>query len=102
MRQRAVSARQVLVSHPWAIGLLESRIAIGPAALPYYDSVIGSLRAGGFSAEMAAHAFSGLDSCVYGSSSRRTACRSTPPSRLRKWRKPVLDGLEIHRDGVSA
>jgi len=66
MRQRAASARQVLASHPWAIGMMESRAAMGPAALRYTDAVIGSLRAGGFSVEMAAHAFLLLDSYIYG------------------------------------
>lgn len=66
MRERAISARQVLASHPWAIGMMESREAMGPAALRYADRVIGSLRAGGFSVETAAHAFLLLDSYIYG------------------------------------
>lgn len=66
MRQRAMSARQVLASHPWAIGMMESRNAMGPAALHYVDAVIGSLRNGGFSVPMAAHAFLLLDSYIYG------------------------------------
>lgn len=66
MRRRALSARQVLASHPWAIGMLESRAVMGPAALRYVDGVIGSLRGGGFSIEMAAHAFLLLDSYIYG------------------------------------
>ncbi|MEX1037739.1 MAG: TetR/AcrR family transcriptional regulator [Acidimicrobiia bacterium] len=66
MRQRANSARRVLTGHPWAIGMLESRNAMGPAALRYTDAVIGSLRGGGFSIELAAHAFWLLDSYIYG------------------------------------
>ena len=66
MRQRAISARRVLASHPWAIGMMESRSTMGPAAMRYVDAVIGSLRAGGFSIEMAAHAFLLLDSYIYG------------------------------------
>src|SRR2546429_7496310 len=31
MRQRAISARQVLARHPWAIGLVESRASPRPA-----------------------------------------------------------------------
>ena len=31
MRQRAVSAREVLIRHRWAIGLMESRSSPGPA-----------------------------------------------------------------------
>src|SRR5216683_2163575 len=66
MRQRAISARQVLSRHPWAIGLMESRSSPGPATLRHHDAVIGSLRQGGFSIEMAAHAYSVLDSYIYG------------------------------------
>lgn len=66
MRDRAVSARQVLSRHRWAIGLMESRTSPGPATLRHHDSVIGSLRAAGFSIELAAHAFSALDSYIYG------------------------------------
>ena len=66
MRQRAISARRVLQRHPWAIGLMESRGSSGPATLRYVDAVLATLRAGGFSAEMATHAFWLLDSYVYG------------------------------------
>jgi hypothetical protein len=66
MRERAVSARQALSRHPWAIGLMESRTSPGPATLRHHDGVIGSLREAGFSIEMAAHAYSVLDSYIYG------------------------------------
>jgi AcrR family transcriptional regulator len=66
MRRRAVSARHVLSRHRWAIGLMESRTSPGPATLRHHDSVIGCLRAAGFSVQMAAHAFSLLDSYIYG------------------------------------
>ena len=66
MRRRAISAREVLSRHPWAIGLMESRTTPGSATLRHHDAVIGSLRRGGFSVAMAAHAFSVLDSYIYG------------------------------------
>src|SRR5687767_3202180 len=66
MHRRAVSAREVLARHRWAIGLMESRTSPGAATLRHHDAVIGSLRAGGFTVAMAAHAFSLLDSYVYG------------------------------------
>ena len=66
MRYRAISARAVLSRHRWAIGLLESRSSPGPATLRHHDGVIGTLRAAGFSVEMAAHAFALLDSYIYG------------------------------------
>jgi AcrR family transcriptional regulator len=66
MRQRAISARQALRRHPWAIGLMESRVQPGPATLRHHDSVLRNLRDAGFSIEMAAHAYSVLDSYIYG------------------------------------
>jgi hypothetical protein len=49
-----------------AIGLMESRRSPGPANLRHHDAVIGRLRATGFSVEMTAHAYSLLDSYIYG------------------------------------
>jgi AcrR family transcriptional regulator len=66
MRKRAHSAREVLARHRWAIGLLESRSNPGPANLRHHDTVIATLRAAGFSAEMTAHAYALLDSYIYG------------------------------------
>jgi hypothetical protein len=45
---------------------MESRSSPGPATLAHHDAVIGSLRAAGFSIAMTAHAFSLLDSYIYG------------------------------------
>jgi AcrR family transcriptional regulator len=66
MRRRAVSAREALRRHPWAIGLMESRSTPGPANLRHHDAVIGCLRRAGFSVALTAHAYSLLDSYVYG------------------------------------
>jgi AcrR family transcriptional regulator len=66
MRTRAISARQVLARHRWAIGLTESRMKPGATNLRHHDSVIGCLREAGFSIEMAIHAYSALDSYIYG------------------------------------
>jgi len=66
MRQRAISVREALARHRWAIGLMESRRRPGPANLRHHDGVIGILRAAGFGVAMAAHAYSLLDSYIYG------------------------------------
>jgi AcrR family transcriptional regulator len=66
MRRRAISVRDALSRHRWAIGLMESRRSPGPANLRHHDAVIGRVRAAGFSIEMAAHAYSLLDSYIYG------------------------------------
>lgn len=66
MRQRAISVRQVLARHRWAIGLMESRTSPGPASLRHHDAVLGCLRRAGFSVALTAHAYSALDSYIYG------------------------------------
>lgn len=66
MRRRTVAVREALVRHPWAVGLLESRRTPGPANLRHHDAVIGRLRAAGFDVTETAHAYSLLDSYVYG------------------------------------
>jgi AcrR family transcriptional regulator len=66
MRERAISLREGLSRHRWAVGLMESRANPGPANLQHHDAVIGSLRAAGFDMAMAAHAYSLLDSYIYG------------------------------------
>ena len=66
MRQRAISMRDVLLRHRWAIDLMESRRGAGPANLRHHDAVIGNLRAAGFENAMVARAYSLLDAYIYG------------------------------------
>jgi AcrR family transcriptional regulator len=66
MRQRAISVRDALLRHRWAIGLMESRTNPGPANLRHHDAVIGCLRAAAFDMAGAATAYSLLDSYIYG------------------------------------
>jgi AcrR family transcriptional regulator len=66
MRRRAHSARAALLRHRWALSLMESRPAPGPQNLAHHDAVIGCLRRAGFSVPLTAHAYSALDSYVYG------------------------------------
>lgn len=66
MRRRAQSARQVLGRHCWATALLDTRSNPGPLTMRYHDAVLGCLRGAGFTVVQAAHAFSVLDSYIYG------------------------------------
>jgi AcrR family transcriptional regulator len=66
MRKRAESTRTVLARHHWAITLMTSRRAPGPATLRHLDRTAGCFRDAGFSVAMAAHAMSLLDSYVQG------------------------------------
>jgi AcrR family transcriptional regulator len=63
---RCHSARSVLRKHPWVIGLMESRTNPGPATVKHHDAVIGTLRRGGFSVALTAHAYALIDSYLYG------------------------------------
>jgi AcrR family transcriptional regulator len=66
MRQRILSARQVLLRHPWAAGVIETRTAMSLEAVKYFDEVLGLFRAGGFSYDMAHHAMHALGSRALG------------------------------------
>lgn len=66
MRVWAVSARDVLARHPWAIALMETRTQPGPANLRNREAVTATLRKAGFGVRMATHAHWLLDSYIYG------------------------------------
>lgn len=65
LRRRAISARDALKRHSWAIGLMESRHP-GPANLRHHNATMGCLRTAGFSFQMAIHAYSVQDAYIYG------------------------------------
>jgi hypothetical protein len=93
MRRRAFSARAMLGRHPWAGGLIESRTNPSPARLRYPEAVVGSLRAAGFSVEMALHAFFTLDSYIYGFAVQAQNLPSGTPKELAGMAEAILGGL---------
>lgn len=66
MRARAISAHKVFLSHPWAIGITDSRTTRDVESLRYYDTMVGCLLEAGFSLTLAAHALSAIDAYVFG------------------------------------
>jgi AcrR family transcriptional regulator len=66
VRERALSARRALLRHPWASRVLESRTTPTPNVLEYFDSMIGLLRAGGFSIDLTHHALHAMGSRLFG------------------------------------
>jgi AcrR family transcriptional regulator len=93
MRQRAVAAREALARHRWAIGLMESRRRPGPATLRHHDAVIGCLRAAGFSVAMAAHAYSVLDSYIYGFALQQASLPFTTPEEAAAVAEGIMQGF---------
>jgi len=79
MRRRAVSTRDALNRHRWAVGHMEGRTEHGPANLRLHDAVLGCLRAAGFSIEATVHAYSVQDAYIYGFALQETDMSSETP-----------------------
>jgi AcrR family transcriptional regulator len=97
MRQRCISVRRVLRGHRWAIGLMESRSSPGPATLAHHDAVIGVLRSGGFTVAQTAHAFSALDSYVYGFALQEKALPFDGPEETAEMAKAMFADFPADR-----
>ncbi|MET1155807.1 TetR/AcrR family transcriptional regulator C-terminal domain-containing protein [Arthrobacter sp.] len=77
--------------HPWAIALMESRTAPGPANLRHHDAVLGTLRAAGFSLSLAAHTYALLDAYVYGSALQAASLPFDGPDNLAEVAGPMME-----------
>jgi AcrR family transcriptional regulator len=66
MRAQAMAARATMVRHPWARRALEDSGTSGPSALVYIESLLATLRDGGFSLDLAHHTLHVLGSRVFG------------------------------------
>jgi len=65
-RQRILAAREILLRHPWAPEVIESRTNMSTSSLRYFDSLIGLLLEAGFSIDLAHHALHALGSRAMG------------------------------------
>jgi len=97
MRRRALSAREVFARHPGSTRLMESRKQPGPAALRYYDAVIGCLRRGGFSIALAAHAFAAIDSYIYGFALQEASMAFNGNDELVEVADDILEHLPVEQ-----
>jgi AcrR family transcriptional regulator len=93
MRRRAISAREALTRHPWAIGLMESRARPGPATMRHHDSVIRALREGGFSVAATAHAYNLLDSYIYGFALQQRNLPFASPAEVAEVAKGIIESF---------
>ena len=66
IRRSVISAHEVLLRHPWAGSVIESRRTAGPARLRYLDAVVGRLSGAGFPMPIVIRAIMALDSHTYG------------------------------------
>jgi AcrR family transcriptional regulator len=65
-RNRILSARTVMLRHPWASAVIVSRRQPSPAMMGYMDGTGGIMLRGGFSVDLMHHAFHALGSRVLG------------------------------------
>jgi len=65
-RQRAISAHDALVRHPWASMLWVSRRALGPGRLRYMDAGLRGLQDAGFTRELTERAFHAVENHIVG------------------------------------
>ena len=96
MRERAISVREVLSRHRWAVALMESRTNPGPANLRHHDAVIGNLRAAGFDMAMAAHAYSLLDSYIYGFAQTQIALPFESTADIAEMAQTMLEPFPVN------
>ena len=66
LRARALAAREVMLRHRWAPGVLETRTTMSLDIVRYFDGVVAILRAGGFSNDLTHHSLHALGSRVIG------------------------------------
>lgn len=66
MRRQILTARAVLLRHPWASTVLETRKSFSLHVVRYYDSLLGLMRRGGFSYDLVHHALHALGSRALG------------------------------------
>lgn len=80
LARRGDSVRDVLVRHPWALALVETRAGPDrPVAFAHAEAVLATLVQAGCSPKTAARAFVMLDSYVYGFALQQITMPSTDP-----------------------
>jgi len=80
LRAQSMAARQVMLRHPWARRVLEDRPKGGPVFLAYIESVLTTMREGGFSVELAHHVLHVMGSRIFGFNQDLLEDKAPPPS----------------------
>lgn len=81
LRTRMLTARRVMLRHPWAPAVIETRTVMSPRLLLYFEGILATMREGGFSYDLAHHALHALGSRALGFNQELFAPdESAPPS----------------------
>jgi AcrR family transcriptional regulator len=66
MRGRVLAAREILLRHPWAPRVMETRTSVSPEMLRYFDSLVALFQGAGFSIDLTHHALHAMGSRALG------------------------------------
>jgi AcrR family transcriptional regulator len=66
LRARILTARTVMLRHKWLPAVIETRTKLSPPLVAYYEGVLATLVAGGFSYDLAHHTLHALGARVLG------------------------------------
>lgn len=66
IHRRILTARTVMLRHPWAPGVIEDRTSMSPEIVLYFEGLLGTMIEGGFSYDLAHHAMHALGSRALG------------------------------------
>lgn len=66
LRQRILSAREVMLRHKWAPAVIEQRTTMSPNMVLYHEGILEIFRRGGFTYDLAHHALHALGSRALG------------------------------------
>lgn len=80
LRAQSMAARAVMLRHPWARRVFEDRPKGGPTFLLYIESVLTTLRDGGFSVELAHHVLHVMGSRIFGYNQDLLEDKTSAPS----------------------
>ena len=84
LRARYAAMRAALARHPWAVGRMETA-APGPANLRHHNAVLACLRSdAGLDFRTAVHAYSALDSYLYGFALQERTLTGDLPAEARR------------------
>lgn len=93
LRERAVSLRNALVRHRWAVGLMEAHGRPGPENLQQHNALLGCLRESGFSFRSAVHVTSLLDAYIYGFALQQKTLSFETPEESGQAAAATRDGM---------
>ena len=94
IRNSTISAHETLLRHPWA-GTLWMQQKPGPARLRYFDSLLGTLRAAGFSKDLTYHGYHILQSHFLGFTQQVLNYRALATQDVSEMATSFLQGLAV-------